>query len=197
MILFRDWRNTVDFRKHFREVRELSLVDQEKWFESLQSSKHINFMFAIVELETNKVIGAAGLLYIDWVNRSADFSFYIGQENKYIDRVLHHEVFHFIHFDKEDIFDQVVWKQLNDLDFGYKECSTCSNKVSLEYTDKNKGFLTDYSMSTPYEDMAEVYSFMKTNKKILIERSKKDEIIKKKITFLEKQISKLDINFKY
>ena len=52
-------------------------------------------------------------------------------------------------------------------------------------------------MSAPYEDMAEVYSFMKTNKKILVERSKKDEIIKKKITFLEKQISKLDINFKY
>ena len=123
--------------------------------------------------------------------------FNINTENKYIDRVLHHEVFHFIHFDEEDIFDQVVWKQLNDLDFGYKECSTCSNKVSLKYIDNNKGFLTDYSMSTPYEDMAEVYSFMKTNKKILIERSKKDEIIKKKITFLEKQISKLDINFKY
>ena len=123
--------------------------------------------------------------------------FNINTENKYIDRVLHHEVFHFIHFDEEDIFDQVVWKQLNDLDFGYKECSTCSNKISLKYIDNNKGFLTDYSMSTPYEDMAEVYSFMKTNKKILIERSKKDEIIKKKITFLEKQISKLDINFKY
>tara|TARA_B110001452_G_scaffold119986_1_gene99549 strand:+ start:8851 stop:9393 length:543 start_codon:yes stop_codon:yes gene_type:complete len=85
LILFRDWRNTVDFRKHFREVRELSLVDQEKWFESLQNTKHINFMFAIVELETNEVIGAAGLLYIDWINRSADFSFYIGQDNKYID----------------------------------------------------------------------------------------------------------------
>ena len=109
--------------------------------------------------------------------------FNINTENKYFNRVLHHEIFHFIHFDKEEVFDQVVWKKFNDLDFVYKECSTCSNKVSLEYTDKNKGFLTDYSMSTPYEDMAEVYSFMKTNKKILIERSKKDEIIKKKLLF--------------
>ena len=123
--------------------------------------------------------------------------FNINTENKFTNRVLHHEVFHFIHFDKEDIFDQVVWKQLNDLDFSYKECSTCSNNVSLEYIDNKKGFLTNYSMSTPYEDMAEVYSFMKTNKKILIKRSKKDKIIKKKITFLEDRILKLDKNFKY
>ncbi|WP_026838087.1 GNAT family N-acetyltransferase [Gillisia sp. JM1] len=83
--LFRDWRNIVDFRRNFREVRELSLTDQEKWFESLQSTKHINFMFTIVELKTNKPIGAAGLLYINWINRSGDFSFYIGENESYID----------------------------------------------------------------------------------------------------------------
>ena len=32
----RDWRNIVEFRKNFREVRELSLTDQEAWFDSLQ-----------------------------------------------------------------------------------------------------------------------------------------------------------------
>ena len=83
--LFRDWRNIVDFRKHFREVRELSLIDQEKWFESLQNTSHINFMFTIVDLETSIPIGAAGLLYINWINRSGDFSFYIGQHESYID----------------------------------------------------------------------------------------------------------------
>jgi RimJ/RimL family protein N-acetyltransferase len=85
LTLFRDWRNIVDFRRNFREVRELSLTDQEKWFESLQNTKHINFMFTIVELKTNKPIGAAGLLYIDWINRSGDFSFYIGENESYID----------------------------------------------------------------------------------------------------------------
>jgi len=83
--LFRDWRNIVDFRMHFREVRELSLTDQEKWFESLQNTKHINYMFTIVDLKTNKPIGAAGLLYINWINRSGDFSFYIGDNESYID----------------------------------------------------------------------------------------------------------------
>jgi RimJ/RimL family protein N-acetyltransferase len=85
LTLFRDWRNIVDFRRNFREVRELSLTDQEKWFESLQNTKHINFMFTIVELKTNKPIGAAGLLYINWINRSGDFSFYIGENESYID----------------------------------------------------------------------------------------------------------------
>jgi len=85
LILFRDWRNIVDFRKNFREVRELGLVDQEKWFESLQTTKHINFMFTIVDLGMNKPIGAAGLLYVNWINRAADFSFYIGENESYID----------------------------------------------------------------------------------------------------------------
>lgn len=82
---FRDWRNIVDFRKCFREVRELSLADQNSWFDSLQSTKHINFMFTIVDLKTNTPIGAAGILYVNWINRSGDFSFYIGENEVYID----------------------------------------------------------------------------------------------------------------
>ena len=80
----RDWRNIPEFRKHFREVRELSLTDQEAWLDHLQNTKHINYMFIIVDLDTQKPIGAAGLLYINWIIRSADFSFYIGDDNKYI-----------------------------------------------------------------------------------------------------------------
>ncbi|CAA0213954.1 GNAT family N-acetyltransferase [Tenacibaculum maritimum] len=80
----RDWRNIPNFRKHFREVRELSLTDQEAWFESLQKTKHINYMFTIVDLKTNRPIGAGGILYINWIIRSGDFSFYIGEDEMYI-----------------------------------------------------------------------------------------------------------------
>lgn len=80
----RDWRNLPNFRKNFREVRELSLTDQEAWFDSLQKTKHINYMFTIVDLKSNKPIGAAGILYINWIIRSGDFSFYIGDKEKYI-----------------------------------------------------------------------------------------------------------------
>ena len=84
LILLRDWRNKEAFRRNFREVRELSLTDQEGWFASLQNTKHINFMFTIVDVKTKEPIGAAGLLYINWINRSADFSFYIGKDDIYI-----------------------------------------------------------------------------------------------------------------
>ena len=38
LLFLRDWRNIPDFRKNFREVRELSLTDQEAWFDSLQKT---------------------------------------------------------------------------------------------------------------------------------------------------------------
>ena len=84
LIYLRDWRNNPEYRRNFREVRELSLSDQEFWFDSLSKTKNINFMFIIVRLSDNKPIGAAGLLYTNWINRAADFSFYIGEDNMYI-----------------------------------------------------------------------------------------------------------------
>jgi RimJ/RimL family protein N-acetyltransferase len=80
----RDWRNIPDFRKHFREVRELNMHNQEKWLE-ITNNRSTDFMFGIVDLKTNELIGAAGLLYINWINRAGDFSFYIGREEAYID----------------------------------------------------------------------------------------------------------------
>ena len=82
--LLKEWRNISTFRENFREVRELSQADQLAWYESLQQTKHINFMFVIVDLESNEPIGAAGLLYINWTIRSADFSFYVGKNELYI-----------------------------------------------------------------------------------------------------------------
>lgn len=84
--LLRDWRNKTDFRRNFREVRELNMSNQEKWFEKLNNSGMTDFMFMIVRLKDNLPLGAAGLLYINWIIRSADFSFYIGHENKYVDQ---------------------------------------------------------------------------------------------------------------
>ena len=42
-------------------------------------------MFIIERLNKRQAIGACGLLYINWIIRSADFSFYIGEDEKYID----------------------------------------------------------------------------------------------------------------
>jgi RimJ/RimL family protein N-acetyltransferase len=48
-------------------------------------------MFAIVELESGRLLGASGLCYVDWVNRNADFSIYIGADDLYIDEVFAHD----------------------------------------------------------------------------------------------------------
>ena len=90
------------------------------------------------------------------------------------------------------MFNRVNWEKLNESNFKYQYCSTCTEKLGLNYSNSNNGFLTDYSMSTPYEDMAEVYSFMITNKNLLIKRSKKDAVIEKKTNFIKKYISKLE-----
>lgn len=81
----RDWRNNTDFRRNFREVRELNLYNQHQWIEKVNNSPN-DFMFVIVDLQNEEAIGACGLLYTNWIIRSADFSFYIGKDDLYIDK---------------------------------------------------------------------------------------------------------------
>jgi RimJ/RimL family protein N-acetyltransferase len=82
--LLRDWRNIPEFRINFREHRELGLENQKKWFDKLSVSPN-DYMFLILDKETQEPIGACGLLYTNWIIRSADFSFYIGKGKLYID----------------------------------------------------------------------------------------------------------------
>ena len=80
----RDWRNIQSFRRNFREYRELNMANQEAWFTRVNASPN-DFMFIIVRLEDEQPLGACGLLYTNWIIRSADFSFYIGHDEAYID----------------------------------------------------------------------------------------------------------------
>lgn len=83
--LLRDWRNISEFRKNFREFRELNLDNQEKWFERIIVGSQNDFIFVIEKLKDKLLIGVCGLVYINWISRSADFSFYIGHKEQYID----------------------------------------------------------------------------------------------------------------
>ena len=135
----RDWRNIPDFRKNFREVRELSLTDQEAWFDSLQKTKHINYMFTIVDLDSQKPIGAAGLLYINWIIRSADFSFYIGDEKKYIgnDGIAKEAAKLLIDYGFNNLNLHKVWMELYEFD------SEKLNFFQNEFNFKQDGILRD------------------------------------------------------
>jgi RimJ/RimL family protein N-acetyltransferase len=135
----RDWRNITEFRKHFREVRELSLTDQEAWFDSLQKTKHINYMFTIVDLDTEKPIGAAGLLYINWIIRSADFSFYIGDKNKYIgnDGIAKESAQLLINYGFNNLNLHKIWMELYEFD------SQKINFFKNDFNFKQDGLLRD------------------------------------------------------
>jgi hypothetical protein len=82
-----EWRNRPHFRRHFREYRELSVAQQEAWYNKTVLNDDRVRMFSIIEQGNGCLIGACGLCYIDWINRNADFSLYIGADDLYIDDV--------------------------------------------------------------------------------------------------------------
>ncbi len=111
--------------------------------------------------------------------------------DKYFERVLHHEVFHIINDSYKDIFNEKIWSNFNPREFKYAKCSTCTKKVGLDTYAKPDGFITEYSQSTASEDMAEVFShLMYENLPEVI-----DPILKKKIEFIKKGLLKIDENF--
>ena len=79
------WRNQPNYRRFFREYRELSQTNQRNWFDSKVLNDKSTEMFSIVGVNTGELLGACGLCYIDWINRNADFSIYIGKDDLYID----------------------------------------------------------------------------------------------------------------
>ena len=100
---------------------------------------------------------------------------------KYFERVIHHEVFHIINDKFKEIFDEKVWSSFNNNSFKYAECSTCTDKLGLDTYKNTNGFLTEYSRSTASEDMAEIFSHLM----IGLNLDKLDPILEKKIQFIK------------
>ena len=116
---------------------------------------------------------------------------------EHFERVLHHEIFHMINDSHKNKFSNEEWKNFNNTEFKYAECSTCTDKLGLLLLNESKGFVTEYSMSTPSEDMAEVFSFIITNKEKLENKAQIDSILNKKILFIKKNILKIDETFNF
>ena len=119
----------------------------------------------------------------------------INFNEKYFERVIHHEVFHIIQNNFESIFNEKIWSNFNEKAFEYAECSTCSDRLGLDLYDKTNGFLTEYSKSIASEDMAEVFSFLMTDEIKLKNIANKDSILLNKIEFIKNGIKKIE-NFK-
>ena len=116
---------------------------------------------------------------------------------KHFERVLHHEIFHMIDESHKEKFLYEEWKNFNNSEFKYAECSTCSDRLGLSLLKQDKGFVTEYSMSTPSEDMAEVFSFLMINKKMIEDKASMDPILNNKILLIKNNIFKIHENFNF
>jgi hypothetical protein len=110
---------------------------------------------------------------------------------KYFKRVMHHELFHIINESFKDLFNEDEWKKFNKPNFKYADCSTCSKKLGLETYKNTNGFFTEYSMTIPSEDMAEVFSHLIIGNY----KNSNDEILNKKIKFIQDKLKEIDNTF--
>ena len=118
----------------------------------------------------------------------------INFNEKYFERMIHHEIFHMIQSSHQNYFNEELFSNFNEPNFTYAECSTCSEKLNLDLYKNTKGFLTEYSKSIPSEDMAEIFSFLMTNKSKLNEIIQKDNILKNKVDLIKSGLSKIGNN---
>ena len=114
-------------------------------------------------------------------------------DERYFERVIHHELFHIISDGFKDLFNEDEWTRLNNKNFKYAECSTCTKNLDLKTYQNTNGFFTEYSKTTPSEDMAEVFSHLIKNKY----KDVKDDILNKKVKYIKDNLNKIDSNFKF
>lgn len=116
------WRNQPEYRCFFREYRELSMAEQKKWYENRVIGDEHTRMFSIVKIENDELIGACGLCYIDWINRCADFSIYIGKDHLYIDRNYAIDAARIlIRYGFEELNLHRLWSEIYEIDEAKKE----------------------------------------------------------------------------
>ena len=118
----------------------------------------------------------------------------INFNKKYFERMIHHEIFHMIQNSHSNIFDENKFSSFNKSSFNYAKCSTCSDKLNLDLYENTNGFLTEYSKSIPSEDMAEIFSFLMTDKETIQDRISSDKILNNKVNFIKLNLAKIDKN---
>ena len=118
----------------------------------------------------------------------------INFNQKYFERMIHHEVFHMIQNSHSNFFDEDKFSSFNKTSFNYAKCSTCSERLNLDLYENTNGFLTEYSKSIPSEDMAEIFSFLMTDKNIIKEKIKNDKVLSNKVNFIIFNLAKIDKN---
>jgi len=209
--------NTKNKLKYFYAVRPFRLGTQKNIVCSDSNKKNLDAKYKIIHKNLNRYsydyLKKINLKYIVMCENLSISELYtagipdnvmktlildIKFNENYFERVIHHEVFHVMHLQHKEVFNEEEWIKFNNSKFKYAECSTCTKNIGLEQYKETKGFFTEYSKSTASEDMAEVYSHMifLTEKEVNQIR-KSDPILDNKISYIENKIKEIDSSFTF
>ena len=153
-----EWRNKKNFKKFFREYRILNINQQRKWFLDVVEGDKKTVMFSIILNKNQQLIGACGLTYIDWVQKNADFSIYIGDKNIYIDNVLALEAGKLLlQYGFSDLCLNRIWAEIYDFD---------KKKIELFKTNSFKLYKSKFSQKFFLNKINNLNNEIISNKKI-------------------------------
>jgi RimJ/RimL family protein N-acetyltransferase len=131
-----EWRNKPQLRRFYREYRELGIDHQMQWFQTKVINDNSTLMFAIVSLENGELLGACGLCYINWLNRNADLSLYIGKDDLYVDDKYAFDAAKvLINYGFEELNLHRIYAEIYDIDFPKQEFFT---KIGMVYEQKQR-----------------------------------------------------------
>ena len=153
------------------------------------NKNNINYFVLCENLKINNYL-AAGFANSNVSTIIIDLSI----DKDFIERVIHHEIFHMIFSNHDTELLNQNWLKQNADDFIYTKCLTCNLSYGTEILYEYQGFLTDYSKYSLSEDQAEVFSFWMTDISILNSMSKNDDILKNKINVLKNFLNKINFN---
>ena len=207
--------NTKNKLKYFYAVRPFRLGTEKNVVCSNPNKKNLDAKYKIIHKNLNRYsydyLKKINLKYIVMCENLSISELYtagipdnvmktlildIKFNEDYFERVIHHEVFHVMHLQHKEVFNEEEWIKFNNSKFKYAQCSTCTKNISLEKYQITNGFFTEYSKSTASEDMAEVYSHMIFLKEKEINQIRKsDPILNNKISYIENRIKEIDNSF--
>jgi len=125
----RNWRNDPEFRKYYREYKDISKDQQDVWYNERGNNTNPNHIyFQIMERRLDvggktpmgmerEIIGCCGLHYIDWRLRSAEFGVFLAESQG------------------KGLGKEALTMMF---DYGFRECNF--HKIWAEVYDFNKAF---------------------------------------------------------
>ncbi len=122
--------------------------------------------------------------FTDVVNGCIYLNVNSGLEARYLERTVHHELFHQLDFVGDHQLDpDPKWESLNSVDFHYRGDveRLQADPAESARDDGLRGFLNRYSTASPTEDKAEVYTALILEPEKLRNRMDADVILRRKV----------------